>query len=270
MKEYLDNISKKWDRVIEKAGLSGFALKIIASVVMVIDHAAFAVLLPYINVAVTRVSPERFMEVFDRLELTYRVMRNIGRIAFPIYCFLLVEGFLHTKNFKKYLITMLGFGIISEPFFDLALYKEIWHTEDQNVFFTLAAGLLCIRLLDVIISGKAPYFNKLTPFIRYILSAVVIGGFSVIAWYLKTDYDYKGVLVIALMFLLRKYRLIKLVISEIPFNYEPWAFCSIIPLMFYNNKRGKISGKIGKYFFYAFYPLHLFVLYLISYFMGCR
>ena len=103
-------------------GLSSFALKCIALITMIIDHVG-AILYP-----------------------EARVLRIIGRIAFPIYAFLVAEGFYHTKNVKKYMLRLLLFALVSEIPFDLALTGQILEFGHQNVFFTLFAGLLLMEL----------------------------------------------------------------------------------------------------------------------------
>ena len=100
------------DKVVEKIGLSNKALKIIASVIMLIDHFAVAVFSPYIDFNVGNMSYERFKSMTEICNL----MRAVGRIAFPIYCFLLVEGFLHTSSFLRYARDLLIGGIVSEKF----------------------------------------------------------------------------------------------------------------------------------------------------------
>ena len=85
--------------------LTGAILKKIAVVSMIIDHTA-AVLVPY-----------------DQMHQLFIMLRILGRLAFPLYCFLLVEGFCHTRNVKRYLLSLLTFALISEVPFDLALSK---------------------------------------------------------------------------------------------------------------------------------------------------
>ncbi len=253
------------DRVTEKAGLSGKALKIIAAVIMVIDHFAIVVLNPYTNYNVGNMS----FETFKSLTELYNNMRLVGRIAFPIYCFLLVEGFLHTSNFLKYARNLAIGAAVSEVIFDLAIFNRLTF-KFQNVYFTLLIGLCCLHLVRELTERRTPLFSKLHPIIIFIGCLIAIGGSMSIAYYLHTDYSYKGVLAITLMYLFRRNRLFKCVLGETPFYYEPCAFFSIIPLLLYNNKRGTFRWKYTKYIFYAFYPAHLLILYIISWLLGCR
>lgn len=112
--------------------LSGTTLKWIAVISMLIDHTA-EVLINH-NAALTD-------PIWAQI---YVLMRGIGRIAFPIYAFLLVEGFLHTKDVKKYLARMLTFAVVSEIPFDLAVFHTPFYWGYQNVFFTLFLGLLAL------------------------------------------------------------------------------------------------------------------------------
>ncbi|MBQ6875773.1 MAG: hypothetical protein IJN46_06025, partial [Lachnospiraceae bacterium] len=110
------------------SGLSADALKWIAMVTMFIDHLAYTSLNPY---------GPHYVEM-------YTVMRTIGRIAFPLYCFLLVEGFMHTGNYRRYVLRIGLFALLSEIPFDLALMDSVLEFRSNNVFFTLLAGLLLI------------------------------------------------------------------------------------------------------------------------------
>ena len=142
----------------------------------------------------------------------YMVFRIIGRIAFPIYCFLLVEGGIHTKNPLKYSARLLLFALISEIPFDLAFGKSIMDFNHQNVFFTLFLGLVGIIMLKQ--RGPIRLLGFLMPF------------------------NYNG-------------------------SVQLYACLSIIPMLFYNGKRGYNI----KYAFYVFYPLHLLVLYFIAHYL---
>ncbi|MBQ2453108.1 MAG: hypothetical protein II497_01520, partial [Lachnospiraceae bacterium] len=106
--------------------MTGTALKLIAVVSMLIDHTG-DVLFP------------------GQLWLRY-----IGRLAFPIYCFLIVEGFIHTRNVMKYMARLLVFGIVSEIPFDLAFFGEISYPGYQNVFWTLLLGLMSIYMMSLV------------------------------------------------------------------------------------------------------------------------
>ena len=105
-------------------GLSGSTLKLIAIVSMLIDHVAAAVIVRVLYAG----------HWTEQLYQIYRVMRSVGRIAFPIFCFFLVEGFEHTRDRKKYALRLFLFALISEIPFDLAFSAEILEVQYQNVF----------------------------------------------------------------------------------------------------------------------------------------
>lgn len=170
-------------------GLSGSALKMTAIITMLIDHIGAVVL------ARLLISGQGNTWIYQ----LYFVLRTIGRIAFPIFCFLLVEGFKHTGNHKKYALRLFVFALISEIPFDLALSSSILELEYQNVFFTLFIGLLTISGFHVV-QEKVEW----TPFKRAaVLSVLLFAGMGA-AQLLHTDYGAKGVMCIVALYIFRK------------------------------------------------------------------
>ena len=209
-------------------GLSTFQLKWIAIITMLIDHIG-AVLFPY--------------------ELGYRI---IGRIAFPIFCFLIVEGFSHTRDVRRYMVRLGIFALISELPYDLAFHGEMVYAEGQNVFFTLFLGVLMMYMMSL--CSAVP------------LKAMAAVSIAVLAEVLSTDYSARGILLILIYYTFREKRAIGLPAGALwNFSYG-WGMvqcCGVLAapfLAFYNGKRGP---KI-KYFFYVFYPAHLLVLYFLK------
>ena len=278
LKSLIKSIDTAWESTFfyRKLGLSGFALKLIACLTMVIDHAAIVLVRPYADMNVGNMPFERFEFLYFTL---YDLMRAVGRIAFPIFCFLLVEGFLHTKNFGKYALNLLVTGIIAEPVFDLVLFDSFPDFTHQNTLFTLLIGLCCIHLLDSLIRRRYSVLQKLGKPGIFVLCIIAIAGSMAISYYLYTDYGHRsaegfflqgrGVLAIVLLYLFHDSKIAQSVIGNLPFEYEPAAFFSILPMMLYNKKRG-FTSKLVKYGFYAFYPLHLMLLYIIAVLLGCR
>lgn len=227
----------------ERWGISGGTLKIIALVTMIIDHAT-----------------AMFVSLADNRSL-YILGRGIGRLAFPIYCFLLVEGFFHTHNRGKYCFRLFLFALISEVPFDLAFNGVFVYDGHQNVFFTLLLGLLLLWFVE----WKVVH---LTGTKGYVLSILGYLAFYVGAEFLRVDYGAYGVLLILCFYLFRGNR-IRVTVADIAVNgfialssgIQLFGGLSVIPIAFYNGKKG-ISLK---YFFYAIYPLHLLLFCWIKY-----
>ncbi len=249
--------------ITTKRGIPGSTLKIIAITAMLIDHIGATIL-------------ERIMMqngYFYQMNLSDKkaalivvadmILRLIGRIGFPIFCFLLIEGFTYTKNVWKYAFRLLLFCFISEIPFDLAFNGSVSYMGYQNVFFTLFLGLctlICIRFINEKITANI--------YLQYILTVPVTILFMVIANFLKTDYSGMGVLTIVVMYLFRKNKVLEMasgcVILTIMNLSEITAFFALIPICKYNGERGL---KL-KYVFYAFYPVHLLILYSITFLLG--
>ncbi len=245
-----------------KRGISSSTLKLIAMLAMCIDHVAAVVLAPVINSQ----NIQRFMQtgVYSVHELTglYEVMRQIGRVAFPIYVFLLVEGFERTGNRVKYGLRLLGFAVLSEIPFNLAMGGGLTDKYYQNVMFTLLIGFGVMALWRI--SEKQ---HKIPGWVCG-LAALAVG--MALAEWLGTDYGELGVLCIGVMYFTRKNRNIQLLAGSAAFvlgEYLLWGSTTellapfgFLFVLWYNGERGLRL----KYIFYWFYPVHLLLLYCIS------
>ncbi len=325
-------------------GIPGSTLKIIAIITMFIDHVGAALFehyqysvlnqygADYCKAAIASKIPWLWADWMGdpaKVQSIDMLLRAIGRIAFPIFCFLLVEGFLHTRNVKKYLIRLLIFAFVSDVPFDLAFFAEIG-LKHQNVFFTLFLGVSALACIDYIRNKDYDSFNGFYRFlgkigvviagvlggvasvscmveiIGYMISSIIgineyiptaivgtIGGviayiavtnkweeekktklsvalfitlfFFTWAELLNTDYGGWGVLAVIAIYAFRnvnsngfKWGVIALTVKNL---FEGVAFLDLIPVKYYNGQRGRQM----KYFFYAFYPVHLFLLFLIRY-----
>ncbi len=205
-----------------KKALSGSALKWIAILVMLVDHISASGLVDSWN------------------------MRLIGRTAFPLFCFLLAEGAAHTRDIRKYIGRMAVFAVVSEIPFDLALYGQFFYWGSQNVYWTLLLGLCVIYLFQ-----RYPAEGW-----KGCLGLALLAGLAEVC---GTDYGATGVVVITLMYLLRENPWLRAVscfgILLLSAESEVWCFPAFLLIALYNGER----GRQFKYFFYAFYPLHLVV-----------
>ena len=238
--------------------MNTFVLKLIACATMFIDHFT-EIFIPQMG----RLSHH----AYGGISSVYLAGRLIGRIAFPIYCFLLVEGFFRTRDRRKYMARMAVFALISEFPFDLAFQvtgKQIRIRElfsYQNVMITLLLGLVLMYLYEWI---KMKYL--LQPLIFNTLGVMAIVGIGYAAQCLKTDYGMGGILLIMVFYLFRGKKIWIFVGSALVFVFfvnilELAGLFAFIPVFLYNGERGP---RI-KYAFYAFYPLHLLVLGGIGY-----
>ncbi|MGN0170113.1 MAG: TraX family protein [Lachnospiraceae bacterium] len=208
---------------IKTHGLTGTQLKILAIAAMFIDHLG-AICFPD--------------------SIAFRV---IGRISFPIFCFLISEGAYHTSNIRKYEMRLFLFALLSEIPFDLAFYGRILYWEHQNVFFTLLAGLLCIDVIQ--------HQSRSRGLVAFMILAVI-------TQISNTDYGAAGVLFVLLFYLYRNRPIQGQLLFGIT-NYfcffSPLQACAgfaSIPLLFYSGK----PGRRMRWLFYLFYPLHLLLL----------
>lgn len=232
--------------------LSGSTLKLIAIIAMAIDHFAASIL--YYGILLPAVPIIIGSETYKIYQL-YKVMRFIGRLAFPIFCFLLVEGFLHTSNRSRYAFRLFVFALVSEFPFDWALFNTNVTWRYQNVYFTLLIGLLTIWGMEWIREHAASWQVPLS------ILVIVIG--CLLTWVLKTDYDYKGIILIVLLYIFRFQPLLRTLTGCVSLYWEAPACLAFIPITFYNGKRGLRL----KYVFYLFYPLHLLLYGCILHFL---
>ena len=162
------------------------------------------------------------------------------------------------------------FALISEVPFDLAFSRRMWDFSSNNVFFTLLFGLLVIWGVEGIKQKfvEDVYGNK-AAVIRLILTIVIVAAGGFLALLFRTDYDLSGIVTIfaIYMFYPKKVKgmgIGVLVLTLLASIIEAAAFLDMIPIYFYNGTRGKQM----KYFFYIFYPAHLFLLAMIARAMG--
>lgn len=264
--KHTEEIDKRW-------GIAGSTLKLIAIVTMFIDHVGAAVLLTMLReyqILQELIVWEGFWKIFpwvqDRAALVtvYNTMRSIGRIAFPIFCFLLVEGFQKTRSVKKYALRLGIFALISEIPFDLAFNRSFLEFSSQNVFFTLFLGLITMGAWEFI-SQKKWFSNMVADnYAKAFLVAVSGMSGAYLAELLHTDYGALGVMSILVLYLFRKYKFPQAAAGALSFCWELPAPLAFFPILCYNGERGLRM----KYVFYLFYPIHLFFLFLVCKWLG--
>lgn len=261
--------------------MSTFSLKLFAVLAMLLDSIASIILY---NTNYTGL---------------YILFKSIGSLSFPIFAFLIVEGLYRTKDVKKYLKRLGIFALISEIPFDIALYQYFWKSNllrdiksiyengyndhnlevliknifgRQNVLITLFLGLLLIYLMSLV---EKKYEKELL--LSNLVDAVLTVVFCVVAYFMNPYYGFGGILIIVAFYLFRSSKamisiMLFLINGTLLANIRSGnimdliqllATLAMLPIAFYNGKKGKDI----KYFFYIFYPAHLLFLLLVSLFI---
>ncbi len=212
--------------------MSSLDLKIIACVTMLLDHIGFLLF------------PE------------YTFLRLIGRISFPLFAFLIAEGFIKTKNIKNYLKRLFIFGLISQiPYL---IFEKLAGVENFNfnIMFSLALGVVALLLL----TSKKNIYIKILGSIGILtltyfgeISYGVYGILSIVGSYIFIKNKKAGMVSLSILPFMETIRLFFMKIYFLQF----FAVFSLIPIYFYNGKQGK---KISRWWFYWFYPVHMLVL----------
>lgn len=224
---------------------SGARLKYIAFISMLIDHVNNALITPLLDGS-------------GFLLYLSNIFSVLGRIAFPIFVFFIVEGFYKTKNRKKYLLTLTVFGVISEVPFDMFTSKTFFNPYWNNMMFTLALCLITIWIIDALkekIKIKALWYT-----VSIII--VIISGLS--AMELSLDYDYHAVVVAYIFYIFYDKPLIRAGLGYLSIIKELYSFLGFGLTLTYNGKRGKQYKCIN----YLFYPVHIFILGILRFYLN--
>ena len=230
------------ERLAKIPTFSGSVLKIIAIVSMVIDHCAYFLM--------------------DNNSTLYEAMRCVGRSAFPVFAFLIAEGFAYTHNRKRYFTRLLVFAVISEVSWYLLNGADGTH----NVMFTLALGVVALAVLEKLKENS-------------VLCGIAILSIAYLATWSGVDYEWRGILMILVFNLLRNQN------DNLPFPYGRMmqllcafplmmhygsigALLACMTIFLYDGARGFIKGNVAKYGFYAFYPVHLLLIWCVITFLA--
>ena len=237
----------------QTCSLTSFGLKRVAVISMVIDHIGslllWAMLEPYkINgtLVVNRESPTMLWQIMQAKE----VCEVLGSIAFPIFCFLMVESFLHTRDQAKYGLRLGLFALLSEIPFDLAHFQNLFSLRLQNVMFTLTVSAFTLLILS-----RAEEKWRDTPSVRWTAAAAITMAGMALAFLIRGEYVFLGVLSAALVYLLRDKGRLRIAGLAPLLVVSPWVLLAVPFLLLYNGERGTGS----KWFFYVFYPAHFLV-----------
>lgn len=263
--------------------MTSFALKIIAIVSMTLDH--FAKIIGQGGLLQLYSDPVSAMNSLDALRLTSfipHLMEVLGRMAFPLFAFMLAEGCAKTRSMPRYLGRLALFAVISEPVYYFAfgfepnvdgLFSNLAQLRFTNVFFTLFIGVFAVYIYQKL---TAKYGAK-----GSIIASIIAVFLSFAAGFFNTDYGAMGVLLIVALYLTRGRRGVQCAVIVLwavalysggylltsglsgalsGFEEVLGACLACIPIMLYNGERGRRM----KWTFYVYYPAHLLALTLID------
>jgi len=252
-------------------------LKVIALTAMLLDH-------------VGAVFP-------DHVPFAFRL---IGRLTFPIFVYLIAEGFRYTRSPEKFLLRLLAFAVISEPFYDWTIVRSAnieqglspWHVDflnRTNIFFTLFLGGVAIVVLKHVYDAFIQRLDTDSPIKAHIMAYVnitmitfpVTYGLMSVADFIGSDYGGYGVLFILLMYVIKN-KLLRISVFAVmnvlqhrglismmmdgitlPLEFQafiPFTLITVPLIALYNGKRGPSL----KWLFYIAYPAHLAILAVIA------
>ncbi len=206
--------------------------------------------------------------------ILYFVMRLTGRITAPVMSFFIAEGFCHTRNLKKYFSRMLIFAVISQPFYFVMIFGRIPQNITEflmnlNVMFNFCISLILLKIL----SGNLQTEKKI------ILTAICFAfadlcdwSFMIQVWVLIffffKDSKIRYSLFISMTVILMTLKYLPLYSSFLRFAYQYGTVLALVPLHFYSGKhdcfRNQILQKVNRWFFYAFYPFHMFIILILN------
>lgn len=221
---------------------NGAQLKYIAFLSMLLDHVNNAMITPYLD------GKGLLLHVSNVLSI-------LGRVAFPLFMFFLVEGFFKTRSRKKYLINLLIFGVLSEVPFDLFTSRELFNNNWNNMMFTLALSLVTIWIVDEM-KGRLAKKSKT---LWYGASVLVVAVMCAVAMFFSLDYDYHAIIVAYLFYLFYEKPIYGAVLGYLSIIKELYSVLGFAATLTYNGER----GKQYKWLNYAFYPVHLLILGLL-------
>ena len=226
--------------MMKHIGLTNNQLKIIAIIIMVLDHAG--------------------LMLFPQ----YPILRIIGRLGFPIFAFMIAEGCFYTKNRRRYLVSMLIMAVGIQAVYFIAMGS--WY---QNVLVTFSLSTVTIFSVDLFLQKKNPVtFAVMLCSLSAVLFVSVAAPLLFKEQGFVIDYGFFGAMLpVAVYYARGKWpKLLAvaaiLVVRIALYGGLKWFALLSLPLLFlYNGQRGKANLK---YLFYIFYPTHLVILYLIS------
>lgn len=209
-------------------------LKRIAMLAMVTDHIGAVCIerTPLISV--------------ENWKIVDTVCRLTGRLAFPLFAFLLLQGFIYTRSRTRYLTRLFLLGLVSEIPFDLAVSGGLDFSR-QNTCLLLAFGLGLLILME-----KVPRWGQLL----LALAAMAV------SWVLRLDYSFMGILLICLLYWFQGDRRKQCTAGVLATIYELTAALAFFFVARYNGRAGE--KRIPRPVWYLFYPVHLLVLYGVS------
>lgn len=228
------------EKIKNLKGINGAQLKYIAFTSMFIDHFNKAIITPFL----TGTGPMVIITtIFDIL----------GRIAFPIFAFMVVEGFFKTKSQWKYLRNLLIFAVISEIPYDMFQSAEFVNTWSQNILWGLALGLFTIMATD-----KLKAYIKKRPLWIFV-SLLLVALSSLGSMLISSDYEYYAIIIIYLYYIFYDKRLLASGLGYLVIIKEIYAILGFATVLLYNGEK----GKQNKIFNYLFYPVHLLIFGII-------